>query len=171
MPAPVALTTHDPDCAEAKVTVKVLASVRLADFGRIHSGGVLLSKQLNTIPNVFKLCASVTEVTLVKAWRKFAAPVLVPCTCAHELVAAHKYKFAPGLALELKNTSPTPHVAGGVVPVLAGLVVAAPLASQFPNKVRLPLMICCAAHGIARIHNAVTALASFIEEYISRFGP
>ncbi len=120
---------------------------------------------------MFKLCASVTDVTLVKAWRKFAAPVFMPCTCVHVLVEVQRYKFAPGLAIELKNTSPTPQVAGGAVPVFAGFVVAAPLASQFPNKVRLPLMICCAAHGMARIHNTLTGLASFIEEYISRFGP
>lgn len=64
--APLAFTTHEPDCAEAKVTVNVLALVMATDFGRIHSGGVLLSKHANTMPVEFTLCMSVTEVALVK---------------------------------------------------------------------------------------------------------
>lgn len=64
--APLAFTTQEPDCAEAKVTVNVLALVRVADFGRIQSGGVLVSKHANTIPVEFRLCVSVTEVALVK---------------------------------------------------------------------------------------------------------
>ena len=42
-PPPVEFTTHAPDCAVAKVTVTLFASVRIADFGKIHAAGVLLS--------------------------------------------------------------------------------------------------------------------------------
>jgi hypothetical protein len=153
------------------VTVSVLASLNEADVGSIHSGGVLLSKQAKTIPKVFKLCVSVTVVMFVKACRKFAPLEPVPWTCVHVLTAAQRNKLAPGLALELKKTSPTAHVEGSAVPVLAGLVVAAPLASQLPNNVRLPLMICCAAQGNVMLNNAISSLTSFIEEYISRFEP
>lgn len=59
--APFAFTTHEPDCAAANVTVKVFALVSATDFGRIQSGGVLLSKQANTMPVEFRLCASVTD--------------------------------------------------------------------------------------------------------------
>jgi len=52
---PVAFTEHDPDCAEAKATVNVFALVSAADFGRIHSGGVLLSKHVNTTLVEFRL--------------------------------------------------------------------------------------------------------------------
>ena len=68
---PVAFTEHEPDCAEGKLTVNVFALVKATDFGRIHNGGVLVSKQANTTLVEFKLCASVTEVALVNACWKF----------------------------------------------------------------------------------------------------
>jgi hypothetical protein len=75
---------------DANVTVSVLASVNAADFGNIHRGGVLLSKHANTSPNVFKLCASVTEVTFEKACRKLAPLGPAPCTCVQVLAAAQR---------------------------------------------------------------------------------
>src|SRR5579871_1105786 len=65
-PPPVAFTAQEPDCGEAKPTVNVLALVSATDFGRIHSGGVLLSKHANTIAFEFRLWVSVTEVTALK---------------------------------------------------------------------------------------------------------
>ncbi len=65
--APVAFTEHDPDCDAAKLTVNVFALVKAADLGKIHSGGVLLSKHANTTLVEFRLCARVTEVELANA--------------------------------------------------------------------------------------------------------
>ena len=65
--APFALTTHEPDCEEANVTVKVFALVKETDLGSIHKGGVLLSKHVNTTPVEFRLWTRITEVALVKA--------------------------------------------------------------------------------------------------------
>lgn len=56
------------------MTVKVFALVMAADLGRIHSGGVLLSKHAKTIPVEFRLCVRVTEVTLVNVCWKFGPP-------------------------------------------------------------------------------------------------
>jgi hypothetical protein len=57
------------------------------------------------------------------------ASVGAPDCNVQEFSAVHANQFDPAGALDLKKASPTPQVAGSVVPDLNGLVVAALLKS------------------------------------------
>jgi hypothetical protein len=73
------------------------------------------------------------------------AKVGEPDCNVHAFTAVHAYQFDPAAALVLKNASPTPQVAGNVVPDLNGLVEVAPLKSTLLVCVLRSTSVCALA--------------------------
>src|SRR5258706_454701 len=68
--------------------------------------------------------------------------------------------FCPGVAFDLKNRSPTVQVPGRLVPTLAGLVLAAPLASCLPVKVFVRPIVATVAELLGPVNVTPFAIVS-----------